>query len=121
MKTFRILLVSFLAITLMSASCSADEEALNGNLNIPEVFVVEGRTVQTDAYVKVTQNSVIAETTEGRKTITQGNSEFFNGEEYYEVYFDDGYKLVLVMNEPLVGVSIRNDEGVLIINDFVER
>lgn len=122
MRTIKILLVSFLAITLMSASCSADEETTRGNLNIPEVFVVKGLSTHNDYYVKVTTNSVEAETEEGNKVILTGTEEFFNGDNYYSVMFNNGYLLELTQSGvDRVGVSITNRDNNLILNGQVIR
>ena len=100
MKTFKILLISFIAITTMSFSCSADEEQTtvnnitNNSFTIPEqfrgtwsIYLPNSRATQT---VVVTANSV--NINNGEIIINEGFGNTITAREFIVLgeYFADG-------------------------------
>jgi hypothetical protein len=94
MKTFKILLISFIAITTMSFSCSAEEETNSNSFTVPEqfrgtwnVYSPNSRATQT---VVITANSVNINNEE--VIIDEGFGTIITGREFGVLgeYFADG-------------------------------
>ena len=97
MKTLKILLLSFLAITLMSASCSADEEttANNNSFTVPEqfrdTFVVYSHSTRNNQIVEISTNSI--DINNGEIVINESATNITNNGKYFNVlggYFSNG-------------------------------
>ena len=109
----KLLLVLFSAVLLLS--CSADEVEITGNLNIPEVF--RGRLISSDEV----NTAIITQTylkVDGVKTITNAESEEFNGSNHYEAELANDEKLVLLYGNDYVGITIYDSDGNWIISKF---
>ena len=98
-------------------SCSAEEETITGNLNIPEFFHGDFIGVHSDYNATIRGTYLRVETNRGLKTITTGENEQTNDVNLYIVELPNDEKLILTKANGLIGISIIDSNNEFIINE----
>jgi hypothetical protein len=110
-----------LLVFVFSLPCSNDSDNISGSLDIPEVFIGEYEGVQTEKIAKIHHSYLEIETDQGKKRITEGENEYFNGSNHYEVDLPNDERLVLLSGNGYIGITIFSSSGSWIISDYFEN